>query len=492
MEEEQVLTPDESSFEEQDLRILKNVLSNVHQAVDFAQSYDEKLFMGDAVKVARPILAYIKNYKAIPTRRILEDRFQNDWEMARLLDTFYYNLDQIEVEPTEYKYDLDKIKDRFKEAKITSIKEYAQISNPSSFIQYLRNNLQEIQKLEGKKKLFQSLSVKDFLSDFKQSYNEKSKNKDLGKGILTGYSFIDYCTNGLSPADFLIIGGSTGAGKSMLLNNMAVQMWMQSNTLDNLELFQKGYNVLYFSLEMPYEACFRRTVARIADVPMMSLRDASLNKQQFAGVNKAFNFIEKYPYQFQIVDIPRGANVDQLEEIYNQVRETFIPDVVVVDYLGLLESNSFDGDDWLKLGKIAGELHEFARMYNFALLSAVQLNRPQKSNKDSADEIGIHRIGRSSLIMHHATCGIQIETRKDETTYSDLKYHIIKCRDGELGHHYLIKNFKHASLKDPAEPFQPTDAIIPLENNLEDISELLEKHQWNQDILPSDEPESES
>ena len=105
-----------------------------------------------------------------------------------------------------------------------------------------------------------------------------------------------------------------------------------------------------------------------------------------------------------------------------------------------------EGDDWLRLGKIAGKLHEFARTYNIVLLSAVQLNRPK--SKDPNDAIGLHRIGRSSSIMHHATLGIQIHTRKDENSFSDLEYYVIKNRNGEEGSHLIKKHFQTATLVD--------------------------------------------
>ena len=83
-------------------------------------------------------------------------------------------------------------------------------------------------------------------------------------------------------------------------------MWMQKNTVFSNN-FVRGYNVLYFSLEMPYEACARRTMARIADVPMYALRDAALNKFQIEALRRSTDFIERYPYEFEIVDIFNGG-----------------------------------------------------------------------------------------------------------------------------------------------------------------------------------------
>lgn len=271
---------------------------------------------------------------------------------------------------------------------------------------------------------------------------------------------------------------------SMFLNNMAIQMWMQQNTIyTDSENFGKGYNCLYFSLEMPYEACARRTMSRLADVPIYGLRDCKLNQLQADSLSQAVRFIDRYPYEFQIIDVPRGASVEEIERRYQEACDSFQPDFVVVDYLGLLEDREFSGDDWLKLGYIAGKVHEFGRVHNIATLTAVQLNRPQnKGKKDSSDLIGLHRIGRSSLIMHHANIGIQIETRKNEYRYSDLIYHIIKNRDGELGRHVLKKNFKNASISEMEEPYRPENFENgPAgDNGAIDISDYLKKIGWHE------------
>lgn len=476
----------EYRIEEQDLRILKTVLTDPVIGVEFAGSFDESVFVGTTRNVAKSALAYIKAYRSLPTKRVMLEHAANNQDRIDEINAVYSALDDVTVASSEFKYDLEKLKNRYAYQKIGELKGLLEVPTVTDFQKYFRNIRSQIDEVErvqvGKKQAYTQKTLRDFIPDFRNLYNSKFHNKDLGRGILTNYSFLDYVKNGMSPGEMLIIGGETGAGKSMFLNNIAIQMWMQKNTPASTE-FMKGCNVLYFSLEMPYEACFRRTMARVADVPMYGIRDATLNKHQLESMNTCFKFIDKYPYNFEIVDIPRGVTVDQIEARFLEAKARYNPDVVVVDYLGLLEDTDSEGDDWLKLGYIAGKLHEFARFYNIVVLTAVQLNRPSnKVNKDSNDLVGIHRIGRSSLIMHHANIAIQIESRKDESTYSDLKYHVIKNRDGELGHHSLVKNFKHATLKDPDVPFSPPteDFGLPLETMHEDISALLEKYRWNQ------------
>ncbi|HVI40241.1 MAG TPA: DnaB-like helicase C-terminal domain-containing protein, partial [Anaerovoracaceae bacterium] len=451
-------------------------------ASEFANTYDESLFVGDAKVFAKSILGYIKAYKSTPTKRVLLDHYSASPDAQAEINEIWDAVQGTEATSAEFRYDLDKVKGRFATDKILSLK--AMLDDPPSdlalTVKSFQKELDEIKRVQqSRKQAYTQKSLKQYSAEFKRQYNDKFRNKDLGRGILTGYSFLDYVKNGMMPAEMMIIGGETGAGKSMLLNNMAIQMWMQKNTVFSTD-FVKGCNVLYFSLEMPYDACFRRTMARVADIPMYSIRDASLNANEMEAMRRSLEFIERYPYEFEIVDIPRGVTVEQIENRFQEAMTRYHPDVVVVDYLGLLEDADAEGDDWLKLGYIAGKLHEFARVYNIVVLTAVQLNRmASKANASTSDKIGMHRIGRSSLIMHHANVGIQLESRPNEKDFAWIPYHVIKNRDGEMGEHQLVKNFKNATLKDcdtPYEPKEDIDSASPAE--IDDISELLDKYEW--------------
>lgn len=454
--------PTVAAIQEQDLRIFKALLTDERLARDFATNHSPNLFLGQAKRVGTAIVDYINAYKSIPTRRVLIEKHSKDSELVDLVNEVFENLPNVEFSSSEYKFDIEKLTQRYSMSKISSLRDEIRFNdrvNDEQLIAQCKAAIKEIEQVRTpSRNAYTQKTLADFIPEFHQEYVAKLENKDLGQGILTHYSYLDYVSNGIAPAEMLIIGAETGAGKSMFLNNMAIQMWMQGNTIATQpDAFVKGCNVLYFSLEMPFKACFRRTMARIADVPMYGLRDSQLTKAETESVNQACRFIKKYAqfgYHFEIVDIPRGVTVEQIEERYLEACARFTPDVVVVDYIGLLEDHTAEGDDWLKLGYIAGKLHEFGRAYNTRILTAVQLNRPTKSKTTNpADLIGIHRIGRSSLIMHHANIGIQIESRENEHLRDTLVYHIIKNRDGEQGKAEICKKFKNGAIYDI--PFRP-------------------------------------
>ena len=413
-----------------DFSILNAISKHQRIALDFSYSSDENLFTSTSAQtIGKAFLSYVKSFKSKPSRKVMLDRHNTDDALCDVINKFYDRADTTDYNESDYAYDISKLKQVYGENRLKIIKDRVNAGNLTDVTGTIRSIEKEIGAIKAAngQRSYERKKVRNYIDSFRELYIEKTKNPDLGKGLLTGYSFLDYIKNGLRPADLIIIAGETGSGKSMLMNNMAIQMWMQKNNFGTPKgEYSKGCNVTYFSLEMPYEDCFRRTMARLADVPEYGIRDAKLGKQEARGVAEACRFAKAYPYDLDIVDVPRGFSVAQLEVMFEEIKSEYIPDVVFIDYMGLMEDLESDADDWLKLGNMAGKIHEFARAHAIPVVTATQLNRIDPGHKKTESKsIGLHRIGRSSMIAHHATAIIQIESRIDEETHDDFIYHII-------------------------------------------------------------------
>jgi len=441
------------SLSELDLVILKTLTTNKKHALDFANEYDAKLFSVEAWNIANIIVSYIKTYKEVPTLRVITEKLEkgNNAKLIEYVKNTWSQLDGVQVVASEFKHDLEKLKRRFAERELSSIKDkFSKLQPGDMDIPKVTNDMQKtIQSINSlsQVKAYDRKTLKEAVPIFRDEYNAKMDNPEFDRGIKTGYSYLDYATDGLRDGELLLIGGESGAGKSMLLMNMAIQMWLQENSVDMESGWKPGNNILYFSLEMPFKPCLNRVLSRLSLNPSKKIRNASLDPEEARKLKKALKFIKNYPYEFEIIDIPRGATMSSLELIYEDVRTHYDPKIIVIDYLGLMAYEGEDMEDWLKLGKIAEKIHEFARVHNCIVLSAVQLNRV-KPSKDAEEKIGLHRVGRSALILQNANIAVQIETRQNEKQYPDMLYHLIKNRDGELGKGRIIKNLACGSLID--------------------------------------------
>lgn len=460
-----------------DLNVLKNIVSNKKYALDFVSECDDKLFSPEFWNFANLIINYIRTYKEIPTLRVITERLSkgNNDKLIENIKNIWLQLESLNHNDKEYKFDLEKIKKRFAEKQIIAAKEKLSTVEPgniniSQAVSEMQKTVQLIKNLNHSK-TYERKTLKEAVPIFREEYNAKLDDPHFDRGIKTGYSYFDYATDGLRPGELVLIGGESGGGKSLLLMNMAIQLWMQNNSIHTEEdKFELGYNILYFSLEMPFKPCLNRVLSRLSSAPSKLIRNAKLNPEEAAKLKKALKFITRYPYQFEIVDIPRGTTVENLELIYEEAKLHYDPKIVVIDYLGLMDYENSNMEDWLKLGKISEKIHEFARVHDLIVLSAVQLNR-SKGNKEVEDKIGLHRIGRSALIMQNANIAVQIETRANEKQYPDMNYHLIKNRDGELGKGKLMKDLVCGTLLDDSINEDDTEFY---DRDPDDISEKLD------------------
>ncbi len=459
-----------------DLVILKTLVTNKKHALDFVNECDIKLFSPEVFHFADLAIGYIRTYKDLPTQRVMVERLSKgkNEQLIERVNKVWDQISKLDYNDREYKHDLSVMKKRFAEKQLTGMKDQLGKLEPGAMdidktINDMNKAIQSIKAL-NQVKAYERKTLKEAVPIFREEYNAKMENPDFDKGVRTGYSYLDNVTDGLRPGELILIGGESGAGKSMLLMNMALQCWMQDNTIEMAGDFKPGNSILYFSLEMPFKPCLNRVLSRLSGNPSKKIRNATLNGDEAIKLKKALKFINNYPCQFEIVDIPRGATMESMELIFEEAKAYYDPKIVVIDYLGLMDYEGADMEDWLKLGKIAEKIHEFARVHGLIVLSAIQLNRG-KGGKDTEEKIGLHRIGRSALIMQNANIGIQIETRPNEKSFPDMYYHLIKNRDGELGKGKLIKNLAAGTLIDEKIDEDPTTFEM---RDPDDISEKIE------------------
>lgn len=461
-----------------DISILKVLLSNKKFATEFVYEFSEKLFVPEIWRFAKVVIDYIKTYKEVPTKRVLSEKIRaskND-VFANNAEQLFDRIEKFVYDEREYKHDLEKFKNRYATKLIYDLK--TNIANQEGNID-LKKSVTEIQStlsnIKGinQVKAYEQKSLKESVEDFKNRYTAKMDDPTFGVGLLTGYSFLDYTLCGLRPGELMIIGAPTGGFKSTLMMNIAINMWLNGNTVDMEKNFREGADVLYFSLEMGFNDCEERVLSRLAMVPQKGIRDAKLESKDTKKLSTAIKFIKNYPYNFEIVDIPRGATIEAIELIYNDiVARKKKPKVVIIDYLNLMEfkGGSADEQDWLKQMRLSEVVHEFGRVSNTILISAVQLSDPSGGGKNSQETMTLKQISRSKGIAFNADFVLFIEKRNEENNYPELNLHLLKSRRSELVKGKAYKNLACTALLD--KPVSELQEIDDISDKIEDIFKM--------------------
>lgn len=455
-----------------DLAIIKTITSDKNHGMRFAHDYNHELFEDESQSFAFMAIDYMRSYRDIPSRRTLAECNPRS---ADYINLFFDEIDSFEYNEHDFSFDLERLKCRYTEISLSKV---ADISTSASTeehkVREIASILKNISLIKDGRTAIQK-TVKEHFGDFKSRYKALQDNPSASKTFKTGFSAIDWATGGgLSFGELFIIGGETNAGKSIFLNTLARNLWLQDNQI-GYDIVGHGANVLYFSLEMSYDECFSRWLASVASVPDRSVSKASLTVEDMGRVKLAEEFIMDYPYEFEIVDVPRNVTVDEIELRFNDSLLKYTPDIVVVDYMGIMAGESAESD-WLKLGNIAADLHGFARAYNVVLPTAVQLTDMKRATKGEGGKteeqrVGVHRVGRSSQVMHHANVAAQIDSRPSERNFVDLKYNLVKNRKGPLARGTVKKNFEQGCLIDI--PYTPNKEVTSGGTDLSDVLNKL-------------------
>ena len=186
-----------------------------------------------------------------------------------------------------------------------------------------------------------------------------------------------------------ILNKVTGGGVNRKSLNMFVAPPKAGKSLGLCSLaadyLRQGYNVLYITLELAEERIGERIDANLFNVEMRSV--STLDHDVFFG--KIDQLKAKTRGKLRIKEYPtKTAGAGQFKNLLDDLKTKydFVPDVMVVDYLGITASTrhktSSNVNSYTYQQSVSEELRALAVEYDMAVWTAVQTNR---SGMDASD-----------------------------------------------------------------------------------------------------------
>lgn len=220
----------------------------------------------------------------------------------------------------------------------------------------------------------------DFCEE-KERLFESLKQED--NAISTGLSDLDdLIKGGFHEKTLTLLISPTNTGKSLIKCAVGVNALLQN------------YNVLYVTLEMSEEKISERILANVFDVDISKL--GNLSKESFMAYYD--KFLSSVKSKFIVKEFPtRGANTNSIRNLLKEleVKKKFKPDIIFVDYLGIMTTNSkfVDGNTNVVYKIISEELRGLAVETGIPIVSSNQTNRGGMNVSDFeitdvADSIG--------------------------------------------------------------------------------------------------------
>ena len=192
-----------------------------------------------------------------------------------------------------------------------------------------------------------------------------AENKEGTTGAKTGFSDIDHLLVGMSPGELILIGARPGVGKTSFAMNIATAVAKKRDKA-----------VCVFSLEMSSEQIVSRLLSSTAAVDSYSLRSGELNDEDWERMAMASAMLSECDIRFN------DNSAITVTEMKSELRRVKNLGLVIIDYLGLMQSDKRSDNRVQEIGDISRNIKILAKDLNVPVIMCAQLNRGPESRQD--------------------------------------------------------------------------------------------------------------
>lgn len=235
--------------------------------------------------------------------------------------------------------------------------------------------------------------------------------------VFTGFPKLDTLMGGLAPGNLFVVGAGTGRGKTAFAINVLVNA-------ARMEL-----PVSFFALEMTATEVTRRILS--VEGGLVLRKDLTPATQPYA-LAETYERVRQMPIQ---ISTAQGFNIASIEATFEHARvDGFVPSLVIVDYLQLLEASGSAGNRQEQVAEVSRGLKRLAMRYEVPIIVLSQLRRLNDTEQADARP-GLHHLRESGAIEQDADQVLLLSNERtdrdvyDRTILADLA----KNRHGPIG-----------------------------------------------------------
>jgi len=194
------------------------------------------------------------------------------------------------------------------------------------------------------------------------------REKGVLRGLSSGFYEMDDLTGGFRKGDMILIAGRPSMGKTSL----AMDILMHVGVIQNK-------SVVIFSLEMSREQLAERAVCSWAEVDSQKAVHGMLTQADF---NRIVEAAGKFKDANIFIDDGGGLTPFQLRARARQLQRKYGIDLIMVDYLQLMDAGSRAENRQQEVTFISRQLKATARELNIPIIVLSQLNRAPEGRED--------------------------------------------------------------------------------------------------------------
>ena len=207
-------------------------------------------------------------------------------------------------------------------------------------------------------------------------------------GISTGIHSLDQRMGGLQNSDLIILAGRPGMGKTSLATNIAFNIahsYEGDVEPDGRPKAKNGGVVGFFSLEMSADQLATRIISEQAEVSSSKIRRGEITEAEFVKLSHCSSEMQRIPLY---IDETGGISIAQLAARARRLKRQRGLDVMVVDYIQLMQGSKRAGDNRVQeVTEITTGLKALAKELDIPIIALSQLSRQVESRDDKRPQL---------------------------------------------------------------------------------------------------------
>ena len=212
--------------------------------------------------------------------------------------------------------------------------------------------------------------IQDVLAKTQEDIELLVKNKGKVTGLTYGLRDLDAVTEGMHPAQLIIIAARPAVGKTAFALNIATAAAKATKK-----------NIAIFSLEMPAEQLVLRMISSLGQIDNKKLQTGRLESEDYRRLNEAMSQLADTNIFFH------DASATTASEIQAKCRRLSTQGeglgLVLIDYLQLIESSGkYQGGRQQEISDISRKLKTMALDLGVPVIALSQLSRGVEKRED--------------------------------------------------------------------------------------------------------------